>query len=215
VALLLPASITLVSITLAACTLAACSPDGSGPSSEPDGANGAPAGIELEQYRGDGFSLLLPVSWTIVTPEDLDFATLFADAGDFAGSAALEQQVGAAFTQGGKLFAIDFSTAASGFVTSLSLIALPLPALTAAEVEAVTVQQLEDLLQAADVSSEIRSLPAGEAVVVRYRMPGSGSRGIGATLLTADRQWVMTLSGLDLDPLEDAFWRMIESFREA
>ena len=195
--------------------VASCSDDDSGSSSSPGSSPADSAPLELETYQGDGFSMLLPAGWTIVTAADVDFTTLFEDAGDFADSEALVQQVTAAFEQGGKLFAIDLSTAASGFATTINIIELPLPALTIAEVEAVTVQQFEDLVGASDVSSEIRTLPAGEAAVVSYRMPAYGNQGIGVTLLTESTQWVITLSALDLSPLSDAFWTMIESFRES
>jgi hypothetical protein len=195
--------------------VAGCSDDESGSSSLPGSSPADSAPLELEDYRGDGFSMLLPAGWTIVTAADVDFATLFADAGDFADSEALARQVAAAFEQGGKLFAIDLSTAASGFPTNINIIELPLPALTIAEVQAVTVQQFEDLLGATEISSEIRRLPAGEAVIVSYRMPAYGNQGIGVTLLTEANQWVITLSALDLAPLSDAFRSMIESFRES
>jgi hypothetical protein len=77
------------------------------------------------------------------------------------------------------------------------------------------VQQFEDLVGAGEVSSEIARLPAGEAVLVSYRMPAYGNQGIGATLLTETTQWVITLSALDLSPLSEAFWSMIDSFRES
>lgn len=180
-----------------------------------DDGSGSTTSLELAAYQGDGFSMLLPAGWTIVTGADVDFATLFEDAGDFAHSEALAQQVTAAFERGGKLFAIDLSTAASGFATNLNIIELPLPALGITEVERVTVQQFEDLVGATDVSSEIRSLPAGEAAIVRYRMPGDTSRGISVTLLTQSTQWVITVSARDVDPLSDGFTSMIESFRES
>jgi hypothetical protein len=196
-------------------TVASCSDDGSGSSSSPDSSPADSAPLELEMYQGDGFSMLLPAGWTIVTAADVNFTTLFEDAGDFADSEALARQVTAAFERGGKLFAIDLSTAGSGFATNLNIIELPLPALAIAEVEAVTVQQFEDLVGAGEVSSEIARLPAGEAVVVSYRMPAYGNQGIGATLLTETTQWVITLSALDLSPLSEAFWSMIDSFRES
>ena len=182
---------------------ASCSGDGSGQS------------LELEVYQGEGFSMLLPAGWTIVTAADVDFATLFEDAGDFAHTEALAEQVTAAFERGGKLFAIDFSSAASGFATSLSIVELPLPALSITAVETVTVQQFEDLLGATDITSEVRNLPAGEAAIVRYRMPASTNQGIAVTLLTPSTQWVITLSALDVGPLSDGFGRMITSFRES
>jgi hypothetical protein len=204
----------LLLLALVVIAVASCS-DGSGSASPTGSPPADSAPLELETYQGDGFSMLLPAGWTIVTAGDVDFTTLFADAGDFADSEALAQQVSAAFEQGGKLFAIDLSTAASGFATNINVIELPLPALTIAEVEAVTVQQFEDLVGATEVSSEVRRLPAGEAAVVSYRMPAYGNQGIGVTLLTESTQWVITLSALDLSPLSDAFWSMIESFRES
>ena len=166
-------------------------------------------------FDGDGFSMLLPTKWTVVTASEMDFEELLERAPDAVDSEEFVQQVTAMFEQGGKIFAFDFLGSGPAFVDNINVLELPLPGLTAEGVESVTIQQFEDYLGATVLSSEIRTVPAGEAVVIWYRIPSTGSEGISVTLLTDTTQWAITLSATDVDALADTFDTIVESFREA
>jgi hypothetical protein len=146
----------------------------------------------------------------------MDFGSMLEGSGEILDSEALEQQVTAVFRQGGRLFAFDVLNAHpdSGFVDNINIMELPLPGLSVKAGERIIVQQFEDVLGARDIESEIRTVPAGEAVVVYYRLPNPGNEGISVALLTESTQWVITLSAMDIGPIEADFEAMIDSFRQ-
>ncbi|MBU1227174.1 MAG: hypothetical protein KJ698_08195 [Actinobacteria bacterium] len=178
----------------------------------------------LEQYEGDGFEMLLPSKWSVLTHSDADFGSMLEGTGEH--SEALEQWVIAMFDQGARLFAFDElsahpgsfgninTNAQPGSIDNISIIELPLPGLTVTEVESVTVQQVKDFWDAKDIESEIRTFPAGEAVIVYCGLPNTRNEGITVRLLTDSTQWVITLVAMDVGPLEEHFETMLDSFRE-
>lgn len=201
-------AVVVIPLALSGCSGAsgAVTPTADVPHSSPSGA--------LQTYAGDGFEMLLPTDWTVLTPDDKGFGTLLEGMDGFLDSDALEQQVRTMFQQGGRLVALDLLHAHPGFVDNIVILRLPLPGLTATAVESVTVQQFADLLGATEIESEIRAVPAGEAVVVYYTLPSVGSEGISVTLLTTSAQWAISLSAIDVGPLEGDFATMIDSFSE-
>jgi len=158
--------------------------------------------------------MLLPAAWTLVSPSDMDFDTLLDEMGEILDSEVLERQAREAYEQGGKLFAFDFLGGTPGFADNISIVELPLTGFPAVTIEAATVQLLESLVEGAEVSSEIRDVPAGEAIFIWYRLPAMGAEGISATVLTDTTQWVITYGARDTGPLADVFETMVDSFRE-
>lgn len=204
--------IGVVSLLLA--VTAACSSDGgdsSSSSSDPVGDPGSfSSGPVLEPYEGDGFSMDLPVNWTILSIDDMDFDVL-AEQNIVGLDAQIMDQAGALFEQGGKLFALDFTNPM--FASNISILEFPRPPFAIDVLETLNVEQMKTV-GATDIESSIRSHPAGDAIVIRYRIPAVNSEGVFVLLLTDGAQWAITLSALDVGPLEAAFDQMIESFRE-
>ena len=168
-----------------------------------------PVGFTL--HDGDGFSMLLPEDWTMVTPDNasalLEVAlegTLFSD---------MEDQILGGFAQAGVLWVFDFLGASADFADNINILKLPPLAIRGSELEQQALQDFE-LVGIVVIESEIRDVPAGEALVVRIREPALGNEGISYTILTDEQQWVITLSAADVDPLQSDFSMMIESFRE-
>jgi len=210
-------------VAMAILVASGCSGEGlsGAPTSAPTNPSSAPTissshSVELEVYAGDGFEMLLPSKWTVVTPSEMDFGSMLEGSGEILDSEALEQQVTAVFRQGGRLFAFDVLNAHPdpGFVDNINIMELPLPGLSVKAGKSIIVQQFEDVLGARVIESEIRTVPAGEAVVVYYRLPNPGNEGISVALLTESTQWVITLSAMDVGPLEADFEAMIDSFRQ-
>ena len=176
--------------------------------------------LGLEVYQGDGFSILMPDSWFVLEGDDIDIEAMFEGLPESFGEdipASFLEQAEFMFSQGGaKIWAFDFLGASPVFTDNLLIVVSALPPLRISEVESINVQDVE-AIGASDIESEIRSLPAGEAVIFRYNQPASlgGGQGTSVILLTETAQWSFTLTALDLDRHSEVFELMIESFREA
>lgn len=206
----IPAGLVLILLA------AGCSSGEAGGGATSAGTLPAPS-VALETYTGDGFEMLLPAGWLVATPDDADFGALLEGSGGaFAPSSAeaLEQQVATLFRQGGRLFAFDIVNARPDFVDNINIISMPAGGFEAARIESVTVEQLRNRLGATAVESAIRAVPAGEAVIISYRLPAPASEGVSVTLLTETGHWALTLTMQELGSMRYDFVTMIESFRE-
>jgi len=197
--------------------LAACGNDGTPATAPlPPGASA----LGLEAYAGDGFSMLLPESWVVVTADDLDVGAMleFLPEGfDEALGPEMLEQIEGLFSQGGKLIAFDFSGPSLEFTDNLNIIEAPLPPVSIAVAESANVQYVKEVFGVTDIESEIRSLPAGEAFIIRYNLPPAlgSTQGMVVNILTETKHWAFTLSAADVDRHLEVFEMMVESFREA
>lgn len=190
-------------------------PDTSQPdTSQPDTSEPSGDASGLMLHQGEGFSILMPEGWTIVATADMDLEELFGAVASTVDSEALARQVLDMFDRGGKLFAFDFEGSSGQFVDNINIITAPRPPATAEELEAATLDQMRLVLGATNLESEIVAVPAGEAVIIRYRLPSQATDGISATIITPTSHWAITLSAGDTGPMDATFMAMIESFRE-
>jgi hypothetical protein len=181
-----------------------------------------PAGasaLGLETYAGDGFLMLLPESWVVVTADDLDVGAMLEylpEGFDEALGPEMLEQIEGLFSQGGKLIAFDFSSPSLEFTDNLNIIEAPLPPVSIAVAESANVQYIKEVFGVTDIESEIRSLPAGEAFIIRYTLPPAlgSTQGMVVNILAEAKHWAFTLSATDVDRHLEAFELMVESFRE-
>jgi hypothetical protein len=214
---------------LAASAATACSQDGADPvpstttgapgttttSTAPTVTTTTPSTIPsgLEAYDGEGFSVLLPTGWTILDAGDVATGELLDDLAATLDTGMVDA-IGAMFEQGGKIFALDVANPDPIFVTNINILEAPLPPFSIDAIESITADQLESVLGATIVDSDVRTTAAGDLVVVRYTSPTTDSEGVSATLLTETTQWAITLSARDVTPYVERFDAIVDSFRE-
>ena len=165
-----------------------------------------------EAFASDEFSILLPEGWTVVSADDIDMAEIL-DAAEFdVELAEFRDIVAAAFDSGGKLFAFDFSTGTPDFVTNLNVLALPSPVDTVADLEEMSVAQL-DSAGATLFESATYRVPAGSAYWAEYTMPTFGTEVSAVSVLVDGVEWAITVSAMDLDTVDVDVTTMAESLR--
>jgi hypothetical protein len=210
-------SLLVVSLLVAGCSDDAATPATTG---TPAVTSSTAAAVGTEPFVGEGFTMLVPSDWTVVSGDDFrsgELQELIAEGlAETVESEAFADQIGALFAQGVRMFAFDFRNAAPEFVDNVNVIVLPRSPLDAAGLISVGVQQLETYLGATIVSTEVQQLPGGEAVVIRY-LQGTAPvlEQVGVTVITATQEWTITLSAIDADRHEAIFTTMLDSFREA
>lgn len=168
-----------------------------------------PGGFLL--YKGDGFEMFLPKTFTIAGAGDVDLEEVLRE----IGNSELEGIIEETFRQGGKLIAFDFGNATPEFVPNVNILKLPLPPLRGEQLAGAIEKDLERIgATTSEVTLEL--LPAGEAVRARYVLPLdlSGGEGVSYTVLTPANQWVITYSANNMRQYVDRFEIMMESFAE-
>lgn len=169
-----------------------------------------PAGFKT--VDGTGFSIALPDDWVILQPDDINSEELFGDLGD-ANIPFTAEELSSVWDQGGVLFAFDVENATAEFVDNINILRFPRGGSTVAELGE------QNLAEAAGAGLDVIdsgpiSLPGGESFFIRYDWTSLGIEGIGYTVVTNSAEWQITLSALDIGPLEEEFAAALESFRE-
>jgi hypothetical protein len=168
------------------------------------------AGIEGTTGRivdsAKGFAVTLPDGWTRL---DVDAAAvenmLEAGSKNLTPEAreALKQQLATLASAGITFYAIA-PTSAPGFTTNLNIIAGPAE-MTLDEIETGSLAQVEEMGVARDaIENERVTVPAGEALHLRYSLPAKAADGgqVEATIeqytVVADgKQYILTFTGVD------------------
>ena len=168
-----------------------------------------PGGFLL--YKGDGFELFMPKTFTIAGAGDFDLDRVLRE----LNNDQIERTVRDAFESGGKMVAFDFGNSTEDFVNNVNILKLPLPPLSGEDLAAAT-QKDFSRIGASNIESRVERLPAGEAIVVSYTLPLDlgGAQGVSYTVLTPTSQWVVTYSASNMRPFIERFEVMMDSFTE-
>jgi hypothetical protein len=169
-----------------------------------------------------GFAVTLPDGWIRYDLAGADLEQrLGAATGNMTPEAqeGLKQQLEALSAAGLTFFAIG-PNASPNFATNLNIIALPAGGMTLDTLEQLNVAQLEAMgTIAGDVTTERVTLPAGEALHLRYAIKTPGVDGVEIAptvdqylIVGGDQQFIVTFSGLDDGTLEGDAKATVESF---
>ncbi|NND04358.1 MAG: hypothetical protein HKN91_16400, partial [Acidimicrobiia bacterium] len=169
----------------------------------------APGGFRL--YKGEGFEIFIPKTWTVVGFGDLDMERTL----DELDNRQLEEAIAQAFESGGKLFAFDFGNSTPTFANNVNIIRLDNPGLSTADLVDLAEKDIRRI-GATNTEASARQLPGGDAVIVSYELPLElgGGEGLSYSVLTPANQWVVTYTASNMRPFKDNFELMMDSFRE-
>jgi len=188
----------------------------------PSGAGGPVGTTGRIVDESKGFAVTLPDGWTRLDLTSTDIEQMLGAASANMtpeARAALQQQLSGLAAAGLTFFAIGPS-ADPNFATNLNILALPSSGMTLDLLEQLNVTQLEALPSlAGDVVQERVTLPAGEALHLRYaiKTPGVNGAEIQPTvdqylMVGGSQQYIVTFSGLDDGSLAAAAKSTAESF---
>lgn len=169
-----------------------------------------PGGFRL--YKGDGFELFMPKTWTVVGFGDLDMQRILNE----LANSELEDAIKDAFESGsGKLFAFDFGNSSPTFTNNINIILLDNPGMSAAQLLDLAEKDIRRI-GATNTEARAEQLEGGDAVIVSYDLPLElgGGEGLSYTVLTSKNQWVVTYTALNTEPFRESFELMMDSFRE-
>ncbi len=141
----------------------------------------------------------------------VDAEALTEALGDAFDPAVLEMME-TAFASGSVLFAMD-PVPKSDFFDNVNVLRSPASGFTAEGIANLLAAQMEQMVNAQDVTAEVVTLPSGDAARVSYRLPDLGSEGILFQIFTDDAEWVVTFSTGDFETFEYDVDEMIDSFR--
>ena len=206
-------------------TVASIAPSASpAPSAEvsPSAAGGPVGTTGRIVDESKGFAVTLPVGWTRLDLAGADIEKMLgAAAANMTpeARAALEAQLSALAAAGLTFFAIGPSSDPN-FATNLNVIALPSGGMTLDALEQLNVAQLKAMSSlAGDVVQERVTLPAGEALHLRYAIKTPGVDGVEIQptvdqylIVGGSKQFIVTFSGLDDGTLAAAAKATAESF---
>ncbi len=172
----------------------------------------SPPGFSV--YEGDGFEMLMPDGWLVAGFGDIELQGIL----DELAASGLDEMLPAiqqTFAQGGKLFAFDFDNSALEFTNNINILRLDKPPVGAQALVSLAEKDI-GRLGAKDIEGRVEWLPAGETVIVSYRLPPElgGGEGLSYSILTGSAQWVITYTALQLAPFQASFELMMDSFRE-
>lgn len=157
-----------------------------------------------------GFTMLVPEGWVTMGADDFDTEALADALGDGFDPAVIEAME-TAFASGSVLFAMD-PVSKSEFFDNVNVLKSPASGFTAEGIANLLAAQMEQMVNAQDVTAEVVALPAGDAARVSYRIPDLGSEGILFQIFTDDADWVVTFSSADFGAFEYDVDEMIDSF---
>jgi hypothetical protein len=169
-----------------------------------------------------GFAVTLPDGWTRLDLAGADIEKMLGTASENMtpeARQALEQQLAALSAAGLTFFAIGPSDDPN-FATNLNILALPAGGMTLDMLEQLNVAQLKAMGSiAGDVKSERVTLPAGDALHLRYAITTPGVDGAEIKpavdqylIVGGGQQYIVTFSGLDDGSLAGDAKATAESF---
>ena len=171
----------------------------------------APAGLEVFGGPDVGFTMWVPEGWETMDPSNFDPDVLAEALGD-SFDEAIAEMVEGSFASGALLFAMDPSQT-DGFFNNINVISVPATGFTADGVANMLAAQMEELVNAEDVTAEAVEVAAGEAARVTYSLPDFGNEGVLYQIFADDTEWVVTFSMADVDSFDHDVDELINSFQ--
>jgi hypothetical protein len=195
--------------------LSACGGGGDGGEEEEPQAAGTTAGFTTYEVDAAGFSVAVPSSWRTVRVQDIVDEEFMNEL--LRENPELEPLAEAMAGPDSiiKLFAAD-PAVVEGFATNLNVIVEPAKGFSQQEYFDATVENIERLSPETELAQERASLPAGDALVLRYTEDSPPKTAILQYVLFRDEAGYVltytTLPKLTAD-YEETFSRSARSFR--